>query len=84
MHSQNGFARLLTTGILAVMLASAGSFTALAEDKCETIDASAMGTSTQMGKLVPIKVRICEFSTQAVKGVRVIHRVLATPEFSVA
>jgi len=63
MRSQHKFARLLTTWILAVMLASAGSFTAFAQDKCETIDASAMGTSTQMGKLVPIKVRICTFST---------------------
>lgn len=63
MHSQHGFARLLGSGIFAVILASAGPLTAFAKDKCEAIDANAMGTSTQMGRVVSVKVRICAFST---------------------
>ncbi len=65
MHSQVKFARLAVAGIFAMALAVAGTFPAFAQDKdkCETIDASARGTSTQMGKLVPVKVRICSFST---------------------
>jgi hypothetical protein len=30
---------------------------------CETIDATAQGTSTQMGKMISIKVTICAYST---------------------
>lgn len=43
----------------AVMLAGTSrSFAA-----CETIDANAQGTSTQMGKMISIKVTICAYST---------------------
>jgi hypothetical protein len=62
MRLQFGFARLTVTAILVVFLASAGRYTAFAE-KCQTYDASAMGTSTQMGKMVQIKVRICAYSS---------------------
>ena len=65
MDSQTKFARLVAVVIFAAALVVAGAFPALAQDKdkCETIDANAAGTSTQMGRLVPIKIRICSLST---------------------
>ena len=52
-------------GILLVTLLLATVTFALAEDdrKVETIDATAMGTSTQMGKVVNVKVTIYEYSS---------------------
>lgn len=52
-------------GILLVTLLLATVTFALAEDdrKVETIDATAMGTSTQMGKIVNVKVTIYEYSS---------------------
>jgi hypothetical protein len=51
-------------GLLLSMLLSAVTFAFSADDrKVETIDATAMGTSTQMGSIVNVKVTIYEFST---------------------
>ena len=52
-------------GILLVTLILTTVMLALAADdrKVETIDATAMGTSTQMGKMVSVKVTIYEYST---------------------
>ncbi len=67
-HSKNskskagkfGYGVLLFTGLLITAVTLAFS----AEDrKIETIDATAMGTSTQLGKTVNVKVTIYEFST---------------------
>jgi len=50
---------LLTTLLLSVV-----AFAVSADDrKVETIDATAMGTSTQMGRIVNVKVTIYEYST---------------------
>jgi hypothetical protein len=53
------------SGLLLATLLLTVVTLALAEDdrKVETIDATAMGTSTQMGKLVNVKVTIYEYST---------------------
>jgi hypothetical protein len=52
-------------GMLLVALLLTAVTLALAADdrKVETIDATAMGTSTQMGKIVSVKVTIYEYST---------------------
>ena len=50
--------------LLAALLLTVVTFALAADDrKVETIDATAMGTSTQMGKLVNVKVTIYEYST---------------------
>lgn len=53
------------TGLLLAMVLSAAMSASSQDDrKSETIDAVAMGTSTQLGKTVHIKVIINQFSTQ--------------------
>jgi hypothetical protein len=50
--------------LLAVLLLTAVTLAISADDrKVETIDATAMGTSTQLGKTVSVKVTIYEFSS---------------------
>src|SRR5271167_38832 len=50
--------------LLAVLLLSAVTFAISADDrKVETIDATAIGTSTQLGKNVNVKITIYEFSS---------------------
>jgi hypothetical protein len=50
--------------LLSLMLLTAVTLALSADDrKVETIDATAMGTSTQLGKTVSIKVTIYEYST---------------------
>jgi hypothetical protein len=53
-------------GLLLVPLLLTAVTLALSADdrKVETIDATAMGTSTQMGKIVNVKVTIYEYSTE--------------------
>ena len=48
--------------VWAILLV-AGVSTASADNKCESIHANAMGTSTQLGKLFPIKFLFCKPST---------------------
>ncbi len=50
--------------LLALLLAAAIPAISADDRKTETIDATAMGTSTQMGKTVSVKVTINQFSTQ--------------------
>lgn len=54
---------LLSLALLSIWLS--GAMTALADDrgKTETIDATAIGTSTQMGRVVSVTLRIYEYST---------------------
>jgi hypothetical protein len=55
----------LSTLLLAALLLTAVTFAISADDrKVEVIDATAMGTSTQLGKIVNVKVTIYEFSTE--------------------
>jgi hypothetical protein len=63
-----GYGVLLFTGLLVTAVTLAFS----AEDrKIETIDATATGTSTQLGKTVNVKVTIYEFSTPEDKQILV-------------
>jgi len=56
--------------LLAALLLTAVTLAISADDrKVETIDATAMGTSTQMGKNVGVKVTIYEYSTEEDKEV---------------
>ena len=50
--------------VLFVLLAFALTFPIIAAAQVETIDATARGTSTQMGKIVSIKLLIKSYSTQ--------------------
>jgi hypothetical protein len=51
--------------LLATLLLTAVTLALCADDrKVETIDATAMGTSTQMGKIVNVKVTIYEYSSE--------------------
>src|ERR1700732_2004152 len=59
-------ASLLITGLLI-----AGSTLALSANKTETIEATAMGTSTQMGSEFSITLNIDDYSTQADKQILV-------------
>jgi hypothetical protein len=52
-------------GLLVMGLMLVGSSPAFAREKNETIDASAMGTSTQMGRVIGITLVIYEYSTPA-------------------
>jgi hypothetical protein len=50
-------------GMILLILAVAGSSFARDKDKAETIDATAMGTSTQMGRLGTVRIIIYDYST---------------------
>jgi hypothetical protein len=50
--------------VLALLLAAATPAISADDRKTETIDAQAMGTSTQMGRNIAVKVIINQFSTQ--------------------
>jgi len=51
--------------LLAVLMISAAAIAISADDrKAETIDAMAMGTSTQLGRTVSVKATIYEYSTE--------------------
>jgi hypothetical protein len=64
--------KFVYAGLLLTLLLAAAIPAISADDrKTETIDATAMGTSTQMGKTVSIKVIINQFSTQADRQVLV-------------
>ena len=57
--------RFCYSGLLLVLFMAAALPAISADDrKSETIDATAMGTSTQMGKTVSVKVIINQFSTE--------------------
>src|ERR1700736_53525 len=60
------FGSLLITGLLI-----AGSTPGFSANKSETIDATAMGTSTQMGSEFSITLNIYDYSTQADKQILV-------------
>lgn len=58
--------------LLTTLLLAATVFPLRAQDRgAEVIDATAMGTSTQMGRMVSVKVTIYEFSTDEDRGVLV-------------
>jgi len=49
--------------LFATFVLAAATLTASGDREAETIDATAMGTSTQLGRVVNVKVTIYEFST---------------------
>jgi hypothetical protein len=63
--SKSRFRKLSYSGFLLAFLLVAGVSLAIPADdrKVETIDATAMGTSTQSGKVINVKVTIYEYST---------------------
>jgi hypothetical protein len=63
---KHALASLLITGLLI-----AGSTLGVCANKAETIDATAMGTSTQMGSQFSITLNIYDYSTQADKQILV-------------
>ena len=71
MRKQSMFAKMFMLGLLILGLAMMGSIPGFARDKYETIDASAMGTSTQMGRVIGVTVIIYDWSTAADRQVLV-------------
>lgn len=55
--------RLVIGGLMLVALLTLGSLPFFSREKNETIEASAMGTSTQLGQVVGVSLEIYEFST---------------------
>jgi hypothetical protein len=57
--------KLLVGGLLLVGLLTIGIRSAFSREKTETIEASAMGTGTQLGGVIGVTLNIFEFSTPA-------------------
>jgi hypothetical protein len=57
----NSFSRSVVTGLILLITSVAGS--SFAREKAETIDATAMGTSTQMGRVGTVRIIIYDYST---------------------
>ncbi len=57
------FYKLVIGGLMLVALLTLGSLPFFSREKNETIEASAMGTSTQLGQVVGVSLEIYEFST---------------------
>ena len=55
--------KLVIGGLMLVALLTLGSLPFFSREKHETIEASAMGTSTQLGQVVGVSLEIYEFST---------------------
>ena len=71
MFNKSKLVRLTIPSMLVLGLMLAGSIPGYARDKNETIDATAFGTSTQMGRIVNITLIIYDFSTSADRDVLV-------------
>ena len=63
MSKNSKFVKLAVLSLFVVALMTAGSITGFARDKYETIDATAYGTSTQLGQNIGVTIIIYEFST---------------------
>ena len=63
MRSESKLVKVATLGLLIVGLAMVGTMAGFARDKNETIDATAYGTSTQLGRNIGVTLIIYEFST---------------------
>jgi hypothetical protein len=61
--------KLILASLLITGLLMAGSTPSFSANKSETIDATAMGTSTQMGSQFSITLNIYDYSTQADKQI---------------
>ncbi len=65
MRTRTGFSRLIFNVLLLSSLLLLASLASFAREKNETIDATAWGTSTQLGRNVGITLIIYEYSTPA-------------------
>jgi hypothetical protein len=65
MSKRSEIQKFAALGLLAMGLVMAASISGLAREKYETIDATAYGTSTQMGHNVGITIVIYDYSTAA-------------------
>jgi len=63
MSKQSEAVRYAALNVLALVLVMASSVSGFARDKYETIDATAYGTSTQLGQNIGVTIIIYEFST---------------------
>ena len=63
MRAESKLVKVATLGLLIVGLAMVGTMAGFARDKNETIDATAYGTSTQLGRNIGVTLIIYEFST---------------------
>jgi hypothetical protein len=63
MNSQSRIIRITAVAFVWAILLVVGISTAFAADNCETFHANAMGTSTQLGKIFPVKFWFCKPST---------------------
>ena len=75
MHTKDSKSTIRKVGysllLLTLLLAAVTFANSQEERKIETIDASAMGTSTQSGRLVSVKIIISQFSTEEDRAVLV-------------
>src|ERR1700759_3154026 len=71
MTTRSKSSKIACRGLLVAGLLMIGSLPGLARDRYETIDATAWGTSTQMGRNIGITVIIYDFSTAADRQVLV-------------
>ncbi len=65
MRTKSKFGNTTMLGLLILGLVTITSISGFAREKNETIDASAMGTSTQMGRVIGITIIIYDYSTPA-------------------
>ncbi len=63
MRTNSGLTKIALSIVLLASLLLSGSVLGFARDKNETIDATAWGTSTQLGKNVGITIIIYQYST---------------------
>lgn len=63
MRNQSSRTRMTAAVFVGTILLVMGISTAFAADNCETFHANAMGTSTQLGKIFPVKFWFCKPST---------------------
>ena len=65
MHNSSKHLKIILKSILVLGFVIAGSSFSFSKDKCETIEATALGTGTQLGGNIGVTLNICEFSTPA-------------------
>jgi hypothetical protein len=65
MNNTSKHLKTILESILVFGLVIAGSSSSFSKDKCETIEATAMGTGTQLGGDIGVTLNVCEFSTPA-------------------
>jgi len=65
MTTRSKHLKIILESILVLGLVIGGSSSSFSKDKCETIEATAFGTGTQLGGNIGVTLNICAFSTLA-------------------